>query len=102
MSTRNLTAWAQTYPWAATAAAALALAAAMALVVAGRRAARRTPAAVLVASLAALACTAYSGDTSWRFAEHSLGMVSTEERAAMFAAAELAPVSYTHLTLPTN
>ncbi|MCT7353601.1 hypothetical protein N4P33_15675, partial [Streptomyces sp. 15-116A] len=61
-----------------------------ALAVAGRQAARRTPAAVLVASLAALACTAYSADTSWRFAEHSLDMASTTERAAMFAAAELA------------
>jgi hypothetical protein len=45
---------------------------------------------VLVASLAAMACTAYSGDTSWRFAEHRLGMTSAAERGAMFAAAELA------------
>jgi hypothetical protein len=90
VSTRNLTAWAQAHPLPAALAAAVALAALVALVVTGRRAARRTPAAVLVASLAALACTAYSADTSWRFAEHSLGMVATEERAAMFAAAELA------------
>lgn len=86
----TLTAWAQSQPLLATVAAVVALAAVIALVVAGRRAARRTPAAVLVAALAALACTAYSGDTSWRFAEHSLGMASTAERAAMFAAAELA------------
>ncbi|MFI0139647.1 hypothetical protein [Streptomyces luteogriseus] len=82
--------WAQAHPLPAVLVAVLVLAAVVALAVAGRRAARRTPAAVLVAALAALACTAYSGDTSWRFAEHSLGMVSTEERAAMFAAAELA------------
>ncbi|MFD5227394.1 hypothetical protein ACFWJ5_02405 [Streptomyces qaidamensis] len=82
--------WAQVHPLPAALVAVVVLAAVVALAVAGRRAARRTPAAVLVAALAALACTAYSGDTSWRFAEHSLGMVSTEERAAMFAAAELA------------
>ncbi|MFD7709494.1 hypothetical protein [Streptomyces sp. NPDC059786] len=51
---------------------------------------QRTPAAVVVASLAAMACTAYSADTSWRFAEDHLGMTSGKERAAMFAAAELA------------
>ncbi|MEU5112041.1 hypothetical protein AB0G64_11110 [Streptomyces longwoodensis] len=62
----------------------------MLLARAGRRAARRAPAAVLVASLAAAACTAYSADTSWRFAEHRLGMASAGERGAMFAAAELA------------
>lgn len=89
MNTRTLTTWAHAHPWAATVAAALTLAAVIALVVAGRRAARRTPAAVLVAALAALACTAYSADTSWRFAEHSLDMTSPAERAAMFAAAEL-------------
>lgn len=55
-----------------------------------RKAAGRPPAAVLVASLAAMACTAYSGDTSWGFAEHRLHMTSTAERGAMFAAAELA------------
>ncbi|MFE6194156.1 hypothetical protein [Streptomyces sp. NPDC057838] len=82
--------WATAHPLPAALAVAALLAAVVALVVAGRRAARRTPAAVLIAALAALACTAYSADTSWRFAEHSLGMVSTTERAAMFAAAELA------------
>ncbi|MFS8200498.1 hypothetical protein ACLVWQ_17650 (plasmid) [Streptomyces sp. CWNU-52B] len=50
----------------------------------------RTPAAVVVASLAAMACTAYSADTSWNFAAHQLGMTSEAERGAMFAAAELA------------
>jgi hypothetical protein len=89
MTTTALT-WASAYPLPAALAAAVVLAAVVALVVAGRRAARRTPAAVAVAALAAAACTAYSADTSWRFAEHELGMVSTAERAAMFAAAELA------------
>lgn len=51
---------------------------------------RRTPPAVGVAALAAMACTAYSGDTSWGFAEHRLHMTSPEERAALFLAAELA------------
>jgi hypothetical protein len=86
----SLLPWAQAHPVSSAAAAVVVLAAAIALVMAGRRAARRTPAAVLVASLAALACTAYSADTSWRFAGHRLGMASTAERGAMFAAAELA------------
>jgi hypothetical protein len=82
----TLITWAQTHPWAAGAVGVAVLAvAAIAL-----RPLRRTPAAVAVAALAAAACTAYSADTSWRFAEHTLGMVSTAERAAMFAAAELA------------
>ncbi|MFE4055026.1 hypothetical protein ACFXP3_01745 [Streptomyces sp. NPDC059096] len=46
--------------------------------------------AVKVATLAALACTAYSADTSWRFAADYLDMAGTAERAAMFATAELA------------
>ncbi|WKX72173.1 hypothetical protein [Streptomyces sp. XD-27] len=46
--------------------------------------------AVWVASLAAIGCTAYSADTSWRFAADYLDMGSTVERAAMFAAAEFA------------
>ncbi|MGW4199051.1 hypothetical protein [Streptomyces sp. NPDC005004] len=45
--------------------------------------------AVRVAALAALACTAYSADTSWRFAADYLDMAGTTERAGMFAAAEL-------------
>lgn len=51
---------------------------------------RRPPAAVITATVAALVCTAYSADTSWRFAAHYLDMRNTTERAAMFAAAELA------------
>lgn len=58
--------------------------------VAARRVARRLPAAVLCAAIAAMACTAYSGDTSWRFAADHLDIVSTPERAALFAAGELA------------
>ncbi|MFB7929652.1 hypothetical protein ACFC4C_11135 [Streptomyces sp. NPDC056039] len=46
--------------------------------------------AVKVAALAALGCTAYSADTSWRFAADFLDMAGTAERAGMFAAAELA------------
>ncbi|MFI9755780.1 hypothetical protein [Streptomyces collinus] len=46
--------------------------------------------AVAVAALAALGCTAYSADTSWRFAADYLDMAGTAERAGMFAAAELA------------
>lgn len=51
---------------------------------------RRGTAAVRVAAVAAVGCTAYSADTSWRFAADYLDMGSTIERAAMFAAAELA------------
>ncbi|MER5218118.1 hypothetical protein ABT063_48405 [Streptomyces sp. NPDC002838] len=46
--------------------------------------------AIKVAALAALGCTAYSADTSWRFAADYLDMAGTAERAGMFAAAELA------------
>ncbi|WP_030897769.1 hypothetical protein [Streptomyces sp. NRRL S-474] len=46
--------------------------------------------AVPVAAVAALGCTAYSADTSWRFAADYLDMGGTAERVAMFAAAELA------------
>lgn len=55
-----------------------------------RRAVGRTPAAVAVSALGAIVCTAYSGDTSWRFARDHLGMSSLGERSVMFLAAELA------------
>lgn len=55
-----------------------------------RRPAGRTPAAVRVAALGALLCTAYSGDTSWRFARDHLDMASRGERTLLFAAGELA------------
>ncbi|MET7483986.1 hypothetical protein [Streptomyces sp. NPDC005538] len=51
---------------------------------------RRSTAAIPVAAVAAIGCTAYSADTSWRFAADYLDMGSAGERAAMFAAAELA------------
>ncbi|AXG80821.1 hypothetical protein [Streptomyces paludis] len=46
--------------------------------------------AVKVAAVAALGCTAYSADTSWRFAADYLDIAGTVERVGMFAAAELA------------
>nr|WP_226961608.1 MULTISPECIES: hypothetical protein [Streptomyces] len=55
-----------------------------------RRRLAGTPAAVVVTAVAAAGCTGYSADTSWRFAAHWLDMVSTPERAALFAAGELA------------
>ncbi|MFF8910112.1 hypothetical protein [Streptomyces olivaceoviridis] len=63
-----------------------------------RRQQRRSPGAnrwhgtvaVPVAAMAAVGCTAYSADTSWRFAADYLDMGSTVERAFMFATAELA------------
>jgi hypothetical protein len=55
----------------------------------GRGLRRGTP-AVRVAALAAVVCTAYSADTSWRFAADYLDVAGVAERAAMFAAAELA------------
>ncbi|MFD6989361.1 hypothetical protein [Streptomyces sp. NPDC059943] len=79
-------------------AAGIAVTGVLALAVAGwtsrRRAARepRRPGspAVKVAALAAVGCTAYSADTSWRFAADYLDMAGTVERAMMFGAAELA------------
>ncbi|CAL9585661.1 hypothetical protein SUDANB106_05136 [Streptomyces sp. enrichment culture] len=57
----------------------------------GRRPQKRPGSpAVKVAAVAALGCTAYSADTSWRFAADYLDMAGTAERAAMFGAAELA------------
>ncbi|MFM9595734.1 hypothetical protein ACKI1J_24260 [Streptomyces scabiei] len=52
--------------------------------------ARRTSTAVLTAGIGALVCTAYTADTSWRFAEHRLDMVDVTERLVMFAAGEIA------------
>ncbi|MFE1925824.1 hypothetical protein ACFW91_25035 [Streptomyces asoensis] len=51
---------------------------------------RRTSGAILTAGIAALICTTYSGDTSWRFAAHRLGMTDRDERLVMFAAGEFA------------
>jgi hypothetical protein len=67
-----------------------AVVAALGLVWALGRALRRGTPAVRVAALAAVVCTAYSADTSWRFAADYLDVAGAVERAAMFAAAELA------------
>ncbi|MGW6599382.1 hypothetical protein [Streptomyces sp. NPDC055036] len=56
----------------------------------GHQQERRGPFALRLAAVAAAVCTGYSADTSWRFAGHYLGMYSTAERVAMFAAGELA------------
>ncbi|MFD3561915.1 hypothetical protein ACFWVU_19835 [Streptomyces sp. NPDC058686] len=50
----------------------------------------RSAVAVRVAAVAAIGCTAYSADTSWRFAADYLDIASTVERSFMFATAELA------------
>ncbi|MFD4119657.1 hypothetical protein ACFWSJ_40210, partial [Streptomyces niveus] len=79
-------------------AAGIAVTGVLALAVAGWTSRRRTAReqrrpgspAVKVAALAAVGCTAYSADTSWRFAADYLDMAGTVERAAMFGAAELA------------
>ncbi|MFF4179663.1 hypothetical protein [Streptomyces sp. NPDC001750] len=100
MSRDQLTTWAVTHPWptAGITAAAIALAiTAVWLTVRSVRQLARTvrnlnlpPGSVVVAGLGAAVCTAYSADTSWRFAEHRLGMTDLRERAVMFAAGELA------------
>ncbi|MET7983039.1 hypothetical protein [Streptomyces sp. NPDC005281] len=82
--------WAPAHPTAVVGATVTLLVAVTLAVRAVRKTTARPPAAVLVASVAAMACTAYSGDTSWRFAENRLGMTSTSERSALFLAAELA------------
>ncbi|MFE0036814.1 hypothetical protein [Streptomyces sp. NPDC059015] len=88
-----LTTWATTNPWPAAAAAAVSLLAVLGAAWAATRPLRtadRPPAAVIMAAIAAAGCTAYSADTSWAYARDHLGMTSTTERAAMFAAAEIA------------
>lgn len=49
----------------------------------------RTSGAVLTAALGALVATGFSGDTSWRFAGHRLGM-EDKERLGLFLAGEIA------------
>ncbi|WP_432010168.1 hypothetical protein [Streptomyces cucumeris] len=93
MSLTTLTGWATTHPAPAAAAALTAVLATVGTgwaAVRSLRQAARPSAAVVVAAIAAAACTAYSADTSWRFAEHRLGMDRVSERAFMFAAAEIA------------
>jgi hypothetical protein len=56
----------------------------------GRRPQKRLGSpAVKAAAVAALGCTAYSAETSWRFAADYLDMAGTAERIGMFAAAEM-------------
>ncbi|WP_442814068.1 hypothetical protein [Streptomyces sp. NBC_00151] len=86
----SLPMWAQAHPTAVVGATVTLLVAVTLAARAIRKTTTRPPAAVLVASLAAMACTAYSADTSWGFAEHRLNMTSSAERGAMFGAAELA------------
>lgn len=88
-----LTNWAITHPWPATAITAVAVLVLVGtawLVTTTIRSWTWPPMPVIVASAGALVCTAYTADTSWRFAEHHLGMRNTTERLIMFAAAEVA------------
>ncbi|GAA2118365.1 hypothetical protein [Streptomyces synnematoformans] len=95
MTPETLTDWATARPYVTAAAAGAFVLALLAVAWAARRPRRaridrkRTPAAVVVTGIAAAACTAYSADTSWRFAKHSLDMADSAERAAFFAAGEL-------------
>lgn len=50
--------------------------------------AHRTSSYVLAAGIGALVCTAFSADTSWRFAGHTLHM-EADERLGLFAAGEI-------------
>jgi hypothetical protein len=91
--TDQLTRWAVDHPWptvGVTAAALITTAAALWLAIRTIRRWDRPPTPVIVAAAGAVVCTAYSGDTSWRFAGDRLGMHDTTERAVMFAAGELA------------
>lgn len=92
MNPDQLTQWAVDHPWPAVGAATavLGLAAAFWAIARFVRSTQRPPAPVLVAAAGALVCTAYTADTSWRFAAHQLGMNDLTERLLMFAAAEIA------------
>lgn len=93
MTALPLAPWADAHPRLAISLAALAVLALAGTAWAAARAARRLsrpPAAVTAAAIAAAGCTAYSADTSWRFAADHLDMASTAERAAMFGAGEMA------------
>ncbi|MFF2522450.1 hypothetical protein [Streptomyces liangshanensis] len=76
------------YPWPALATALVLLALTGLGVYLSVRKVSSVP--VAVAAVGALICTAYSADTSWRFAAHELHMTDTTERAVMFAAGEVA------------
>lgn len=88
---RGAVEWSTMHPVPAALVAVLALALVAVLVWTATRAvraARRLPAEVRVAALGAAVCTAYSGDTSWRFARDHLGMADLTERIIMFGAGE--------------
>jgi hypothetical protein len=93
VTTDQIATWAVHHPWPT---AGMAAAVLLAVLGAGWGAVRTfrswtwPPAPVLVAAAGALVCTAYTADTSWRFAAHHLGMRDTTERIIMFAAAEVA------------
>jgi len=96
LSTHTLIRWATDHPVPAAVIAGAVLLLVIAAVWAAVRAVRSLtlpPGAVLLAGFAAMVCTAYSADSSWRFAERYLGMTNTWERTAMFAAAEIALMS---------
>ncbi|WP_314411391.1 hypothetical protein [Streptomyces sp. DSM 40484] len=78
--------WAVDHPEAVAVAAGLLLAAAIGVC---WTVVRRTDGAVLTAGIGALVATAFSADTSWRFADHQLHM-QDGERLALFAAGEFA------------
>ncbi|MEU4169469.1 hypothetical protein AB0F46_21660 [Streptomyces sp. NPDC026665] len=85
MPADQLILWAVHHPKPAATAAAILLTALTAscwLVV------RRASSTVLAAGIGALVCTSFSGDTSWRFAGHTLHMQNSE-RLGLFAAGEV-------------
>lgn len=93
MTTDQLITWAVDHPWPTvgiTAAAILTVLGCAWATVRALRSVAWPDGPVLTAGAGALLCTAYSGDTSWRFAESKLGMADTTERVVMFAAGELA------------
>ncbi|WP_392967222.1 hypothetical protein [Streptomyces sp. LN245] len=85
MSTDQLISWAVDHHWPAAVTAGLLLAAVATVCVI---VVRRASGTVLAAGIGALVCTAFSGDTSWRFAGHTLHM-HAGERAGLFAAGEV-------------
>jgi hypothetical protein len=85
VSIDQLISWAVDHHWPAAVTAGLLLAAVATVCVIVVRCASGT---VLAAGIGALVCTAFSGDTSWRFAGHTLHM-HAGERAGLFAAGEV-------------
>ncbi|MEV0090432.1 hypothetical protein [Streptomyces sp. NPDC050738] len=92
MTLDQLTPWAVHHPVLTATGAGTPLVLTVALAWAAVRAIRKSaqPASVRVAAVGAIVCTGYTADTSWRFATDYLGMTDFNERAVMFAAAEIA------------